>query len=385
MKLLLVSMKNNCHEMRSDEERSSDTDNIDSYSENNSCDGNDEECSSDPDNIDSNSGNNSCDGNDEGCSSDTDNIDSNSGNNSCEEMGSPEECSSDDNTEMDNMNDPKKRLRYLLRNWDAENPCPRKAGNDLLKILQDYKKDEKLPKDWQTIKVLPKKLKNFLNHESKEKCGGWYQYLGIKKNLSLMHELISSCIENTILLAFNTDGVQLTESSTNEFWPIYGKIQSGKPFLIALWYGHSKPNDFNEFFQDFVEEAICLEDNGICIRKKQYKFEIHFFSADTPAKAYSLMVKAPAGYWSCTKCRVKGQRIIRIIKKAKVGNRNKKGKLKNKLIKKGQKNKKLKDKVIRSNIHFISLNEESRSTSDYYNVANAVSYTHLTLPTIYSV
>ena len=110
-------------------------------------------------------------------------------------------------------------------------------------------------------------------------------------------------------MAWNCDGVPLAESSSATFHPILGQCDDYYVFIIALYHGFKKPNDFNIFLSDFVKESRTLIQNGIFIRGIHYSFKIYFSTNDTPAKADILCIKHPAGYFSCPRCKVVGRKL----------------------------------------------------------------------------
>ena len=95
-----------------------------------------------------------------------------------------------------------------------------------------------------------------------------------------------------------------------------------------------------KFLKDFVNEGVFLENNGIQICCKLYRFRFKIFSGNTPAKASVLNVKGPTGYKSCTKCKIFGEKQYT--------------KLKNGDCK-------------ASNIHFITVNHKVRRSQEYEN------------------
>ena len=254
------------------------------------------------------------------------------------------ETGDDDDDDDDEVQETTKKinknsLRVKLREWDTKYKIPRAAGNALIQILKsekDLNNLKGLPNDWRAIKTIPKKEIPF-PLDVKQKCGGQYMYFGVSKSLQYFFRPNDED-DGTVHLVFNTDGVSLTESSSNGFWPLYGRAQPGRRFIIALFYGDSDPTDFNEFMYDFIEEAKVLLRCGVHIAKKHYKFRTSYFTGDTPAKAHVLNAKGPSGYSSCPRCKVKGARTY------------------------------YKEKY--SNIHFVNLHEAGRKAEDYLDPQN---------------
>ncbi|XP_029160138.1 uncharacterized protein LOC114932137, partial [Nylanderia fulva] len=74
--------------------------------------------------------------------------------------------------------------------------------------------------------------------------------------------------ENDITIQWNTDGVQLFNSSLSSLWPILVtinelpyRIRKQQILLTGLWFQSSKP-PMNVFLQPFLEELIDLHFNG---------------------------------------------------------------------------------------------------------------------------
>lgn len=73
-----------------------------------------------------------------------------------------------------------------------------------------------------------------------------------------------------------------------------------------MYCGRSKPEDADEFLTPFIQETKFYVNNGIHVADSQYNVLIDGFILDAPAKAYILGVKCHSGYYSCTKCEIKG-------------------------------------------------------------------------------
>lgn len=140
---------------------------------------------------------------------------------------------------------------------------------------------------------------------------GYYWHNGIENSLREFEDLIikgdkiqrSSLIELTISI----DGVPLTRSSSSELEPISAAIACTKEILlIGAYHGKQEPNSWNEMLQDFVTEAIHLITHGFEIHGKIYYIRIVKLICDAPAKAAALYIKGHGGYFSCTKCVIKG-------------------------------------------------------------------------------
>ena len=57
-----------------------------------------------------------------------------------------------------------------------------------------------------------------------------------------------------IKLIVKEDGVPLLKSLDHQIWPKLCSFNYAKPFLVALFYGDSKPDSSNGFIRDFLAE-----------------------------------------------------------------------------------------------------------------------------------
>ncbi len=61
----------------------------------------------------------------------------------------------------------------------------------------------------------------------------------------------------------NVDGLPPLKSSNSQFWPILGCFDGLHVFVIALFYGETKPDSLEDYLHDFLEELGLLKLNGI--------------------------------------------------------------------------------------------------------------------------
>lgn len=138
---------------------------------------------------------------------------------------------------------------------------------------------------------------------------GEFKYFGIRKNLIIVidPEVFTATI---ISLLINIDGVEVHNKSKKCFWTISGKIYSesyfAKPFLIAIFYGNSKPRSARDFLEKLNDEVNDFIVNGVDIRGVSYEFKIAGFTCDTPARAFIKCCKGHTGFYSCERCIVRG-------------------------------------------------------------------------------
>lgn len=124
--------------------------------------------------------------------------------------------------------------------------------------------------------------------------------------------------ENTLNLIVYTDGVQLTNSSKIEVWPIACSIIELPPIIrnsvankliFGLWCGKQKP-DSDILFEKFIDYIQNLNLNGLEIsvdnKVIKFYFNLYGFLSDSPARSLSIKINQHNGYNSCPFCEIKG-------------------------------------------------------------------------------
>jgi len=213
----------------------------------------------------------------------------------------------DDNLTFDTEKSEEKSFKCELAEWTIKNKIAHTALNSLLLILKKHKCFSSLPKDARTI----------LHTKPIDVCKirdvnpGKYYHFGIEngiiRSFSNHDERVQQLDE--IKLVIGIDGLPISRSSSNQFWPILAYVRSkfNIVFLVGLYFGTEKPMDSNDFIKDFVNEATHLVSNGIIIKNYAYKVVIDVFCCDTPAKAFILKIKGHNGFSSCTRCEIEGE------------------------------------------------------------------------------
>nr|XP_055051614.1 uncharacterized protein LOC129437480 [Misgurnus anguillicaudatus] len=137
--------------------------------------------------------------------------------------------------------------------------------------------------------------------EVKNICGGQYTYycleLGILQYLS--H---NSSFTGSIDLTINIDGLPIFKSSKTHFWPILAKFDNADPFLVALYYGNSKPDPIHEYLSDLIAELQHLMQNGVSNKTIVHKVTLRAFVCDAPARAYLKCIKSHNALHGCERC-----------------------------------------------------------------------------------
>jgi len=187
--------------------------------------------------------------------------------------------------------------------WAIRNKISHVALSELLFILKQNPDLKNLPKDPRTFLQTPRKT---ILRDIKP---GKYYHFDLENSLVHMLEKIEVCnIPNIINVAINIDGLPLSESSLSQVYPILCLVTNidillpSNIFCVGIYHGYDKPSDFNDFLEEFVNEAVKLTLNGLNIRNKYFSFKISMLLFDAVAKASILKIKGHSGYSSCTKC-----------------------------------------------------------------------------------
>ena len=191
-------------------------------------------------------------------------------------------------------------FREELASWATKHHCRRGPINELLQILR--KQGYRLPKDSRTLLTTPAKVTTL------EKCGGQYIYLGIEHGVRQVLSNYPSLQEKmkSIDLMINVDGLPLFKSSNAQFWPILGSFDGFHVFVIALFYGESKPNSVEDYLNDFLEEFEKLKVNGIQFNSQKLSLDIKCLLCDAPARSFLKCAVGHTGYYACERCLIKG-------------------------------------------------------------------------------
>lgn len=180
---------------------------------------------------------------------------------------------------------------------------PRTHITKLLTFLRKQKHLKFLPSDFRSL------LKTMRNVETRKVPPGEYHHIGIKTGIvrSLIG-LAPNSFPAELKVQINIDRLPLSKSSKSQFWIILGLvkgIKGAKPFVIGVYEGDKKPNDVNIYLEDFLRDAMELENVGLHFRDKHIQVTFSGFICDAPAKAFFKRVKAHTGFYGCSKCSTK--------------------------------------------------------------------------------
>ncbi|KAI2643909.1 Acylphosphatase [Labeo rohita] len=232
----------------------------------------------------------------------------------CDEFHPMEGCSSSIGTAAESLSDSTKSepldeplhstvetpsLHNDLASWATATNQTHKALNELLHVLRRH--GHRLPKDARSLLDTPKGV------PVQNKCNGQYIYYGIERYL--LEHFLKETLPGQVKLCFNVDGVPLFKSSKMCVWPILGQIQNSQPFIVALFYGSSKPDSVEEFLQDFVEELQQLIQNGISFQNLVHSVTVKAIICDAQARAFLKCIKSHNSLHGCERCVAVAQKI----------------------------------------------------------------------------
>jgi len=146
---------------------------------------------------------------------------------------------------------------------------------------------------------------------------GLYHHFGVANGLNCLGDMLVN-FDDVIKIVIGIDGLPLTKSSSSTFWPILGYARypaaidsygQHNVFIIGLYWGREKPQSCNDYLKYLVSELKDLYTNGMQTKFGKKFVVVDTFCCDCPAKSFILSVKGHAGYSSCIRCRIEGERI----------------------------------------------------------------------------
>lgn len=188
-----------------------------------------------------------------------------------------------------------------LSRWALTNSIKGTSLSSLLKILQRHECFQDLPTDSRTFLRTPRTI------PLKAINPGEYCHFGLQDNLNRILGGTTD-IPSAVSLQCNVDGLPISKSSSQQFWPILLKVTelpNSAPFPIGIYFGNDKPKSSNEFLHSAVEDIIkCKE---IVIDNKKLQVKLHSIVCDAPARSFVLNIKGHTGYFACHKCQIEGE------------------------------------------------------------------------------
>lgn len=144
---------------------------------------------------------------------------------------------------------------------------------------------------------------------------GNYIHFGLEHNLKYLIDNHAFNNVHELQLLVNIDGLPLFKSSPGQAIPILISIINVPQLKkivspVGLYYGLEKPYNMNEFLNSFISEIIKVSVQGITNSNGTlFSVKILGFVCDAPAKKDLLGIKGHGGYFSCTRCIVRGMTV----------------------------------------------------------------------------
>lgn len=201
---------------------------------------------------------------------------------------------------------PTTTLSEDLRFWLSENSISQQAANKLISIFRNHGHENELKKNVRTLMKTPRDVIGKIINGN----GGSYFHFGVAHGLIRSLDKYYHVCPETILIQLNCDGMSFSKSSSSQFWPLLAAIQDDfytEPFLVGLFHGQSKPNDFNVYINPFADDMKNLQDKGLKINDKTINVRLNAIICDASARAYLTLTKSHSGYFGCSKCIQQGE------------------------------------------------------------------------------
>lgn len=198
--------------------------------------------------------------------------------------------------------DEKEQYRFqLIREWALE------GGQLLMKKLDNLLKKIStvfvhISKSYKTPLSTPVNLEI-----RKFNDGSQMWYKDIRRNLNITQLEPYLHKYDRIIIDINIDGLPLFKSSKAKFWLILGYLTMTKnaPFIIAIYFGKTDPQDLDIYLGQYVNEIEDLLNNGYVFNNRRYRrFQIRHYICDAPARSFVKCCIDHCGYASCEKCTI---------------------------------------------------------------------------------
>ena len=128
-------------------------------------------------------------------------------------------------------------------------------------------------------------------------------------------------LENDITIQWNTDGVNIFNSSIQSIWPILVmvnelpyRLRKNNMLLCGLWFGEKKP-PMNLFLRPFIDELIRLHQHGFLsttfLNEVPVRIKIHTLLSpvDSCARPAIQNIKQFNGKFGCSYCLHEGENV----------------------------------------------------------------------------
>lgn len=186
------------------------------------------------------------------------------------------------------------------------------AMHDLLAIFNSFNS--------KPIPPLPRNPRTLLAHQASKvkfvEQSAQFVYLGLSRMFSylLINHEADFLAAPSINMAFNFDGLELTNSTSAQLWPILLNTNIAREYVhvVGAFYGTQKPSP-EELLSSLVTDLKHVLDNGFEYKRNgaicHKPVVLEYIVCDLPAMAIVKGIKGHGGYGACPKCSVYGKRV----------------------------------------------------------------------------
>jgi len=138
--------------------------------------------------------------------------------------------------------------------------------------------------------------------------GGEMWYKGISPNLEIRLSDSYLIKFGQVVIDIGIDGIPLTESGVNDFWPIMERLEGdlNDPFVIGVMCGPGKPKSLDDYLRKFCAEVLELTENGVEFNGNTYPFKVRHYILDAVARSQFKCISGHSSEKTCEKCTVQG-------------------------------------------------------------------------------
>lgn len=161
---------------------------------------------------------------------------------------------------------PKWQLGNDLASWASASKTHADSLTPLLKLLRQYDFPD-LKSDARSLMNTPRDTAKLIRKVEP----GHYIHIGIAEGIhyTLRKNGVDISKLEVIVIDYDLDGVKITKSTDDVFWPIWCRMRIpriGRPFLAGNYYSCvGQPKSFNSYTEDFVNEFKTLMSQGLKI------------------------------------------------------------------------------------------------------------------------
>ncbi|CAN7995161.1 unnamed protein product, partial [Ixodes pacificus] len=159
------------------------------------------------------------------------------------------------NVELDELSESEESdlssSKERLWRWSVEGAVPHDTVTKLLKILHSHSCFSDLPTCARALLSTPRVTDNVRPMDSSHYC-----HLGLSEGLRAALQPVRN-IPDPIILHVNVDGLPLTKSTRDQFWPILcqaANCEGSDPFPVGVYHGQCKALQSNVFLRPFVSD-----------------------------------------------------------------------------------------------------------------------------------